>query len=323
MSVLLTGVGPMGIAYARVLNAIGVDYLAVGRGEASAKAFQEHTNAEPVLGGLGAFLETNGGNLPASAILALPVPDLAAAAMDLMKRGVKHLLVEKPAGIDLEEIRDVVHAGDTSGAQVFVAYNRRYYASVSAARHMIDEDGGVTSFQFEFTEVSERVLMANKDPRVLENWFLANSSHVIDLAFHLGGNPVKLSASTAGALGWHPPGAVFTGSGKTDKGALFSYHADWSSAGRWGVDICTPKRRLILRPLEELKVQPKGSFAIEEVALDDALDKEFKPGLYLQVKDFLSGNASGTLPSIGDHAEAAQLMFAMRDGTGIPDERSY
>ena len=41
--------------------------------------------------------------------------------------------------------------------------------------------------------------------------------------------------------------------------------------------------------MEELQVQNIGSVAVEKMALDDRLDKEFKPGLFLQVKKFLSG----------------------------------
>lgn len=314
MTLLLAGAGSMAVAYARVLDALGAEYLVVGRGAESANSFEEQTGNAPVQGGLGAFLAEKDKELPEAAILALPVSELAGAAIDLMAHGIRRLLVEKPAGLTLDEIRHVAQASEETGAQVCVAYNRRYYASVRAARRMIEEDGGVSSVQFEFTEVQERVLAANAEAQVLENWFFANSSHVIDLAFFLGGIPVELSACKAGALDWHPAGAVFTGSGKTKSGALFSYHADWSSAGRWSVDVCTPKRRLILKPLEGLKVQTKGSFEIEDVTLDDHEDRDFKPGIYLQTKDFLSRSDPGQLLQIQEHAEFALTMRAMVNG---------
>ena len=50
----------------------------------------------------------------------------------------------------------------------------------------------------------------------------------------------------------------FSGAGISISGALFSYQANWQSAGRWSVEILTKKNRLILCPLEELKVQKRG-----------------------------------------------------------------
>lgn len=313
MKVLLAGAGAMAIDYARVLDALGADWFAVGRGTASAERFATATGKAPQQGGLDAFVEKASGTVADAAILALPIPELAGAAQTLVLAGVRRLLIEKPAGLDLDEIKPVARLVRERGAEIFVAYNRRHMASTLAAQRMIVEDGGVTSFQFEFTEVAERILAPGKDPRVLAQWFFANSSHVIDMAFHLGGAPRELSARVAGTLDWHKVGAIFTGSGITQAGALFSYHADWSSAGRWGVDIRTAKRRLILQPLEQLKVQKKGGFVIEEVALDDRLDREFKPGLYRQTQAFLT-DRSDQLLSIADHATTMAVMNAMRGG---------
>ena len=68
---------------------------------------------------------------------------------------------------------------------------------------------------------------------------------------------------------------------------LFSYNANWSSAGRWGVEINLTDYKLILKPLEKLFIQNKGSLDVEEIKIENDL---YKPGLYSEVKDFLSGN---------------------------------
>ena len=96
----------------------------------------------------------------------------------------------------------------------------------------------------------------------------------------------------AGGLDWHPKASIYAGAGVSENGALFSYHANWESAGRWGVEILTPKRKLILRPLEKLTIQNKDSLVTEEVLLNDRLDINFKPGLYLQVKSLLGSKAN-------------------------------
>jgi hypothetical protein len=155
------------------------------------------------------------------------------------------------------------------------------------AAEIIKKDGGVKSFTFDFTERSYSIESLNKAPGVKENWFLQNSSHVIDLAFYLCGWPDKINTLRAGKLIWHPA-SIYVGAGVSSKGAPFSYHANWLSAGRWGIEIMTAKSKLILRPIEKLFIQKFGSMEVQELKLNDGMDVKFKPGLYLEIKSFLS-----------------------------------
>ena len=79
---------------------------------------------------------------------------------------------------------------------------------------------------------------AKQSDKIKKAWFLQNSTHVIDLAFLWPAGP-KIYALKAGKLKWHPSGAIYAGAGITDKRALFSYHANWNSAGRWSVEVMT------------------------------------------------------------------------------------
>ena len=311
MNVLLIGAGPMAVAYGRVLNALGVAWTVVGRGNRSAAQFATATGRAPVVGGLASYLVNPDVSVDA-AIVALPVRQLAAATKSLIEARARRILVEKPAGLTASEIEDVARAAGRGRADVFVAYNRRFYSSVAAARRLIDEDGGVTSFHMEFTEFSERILKSVDDRMLLSNWFLANSTHVVDLAFFLAGEPTAATGLSAGELDWHPPGAAFVGHGRTATGAVFSWHADWGSAGRWGLDLRTPRRRLILQPLETLAVQEKGSVAISHYPIDDDLDRQFKPGLYRQVEAFLSEKpVTSALPTIAAHSVMVRRWYPL------------
>ena len=142
-----------------------------------------------------------------------------------------------------------------------------------------------------------------------ESWLLANSSHVIDLAFHLCGSPLKLENLVGGGNKWHPSGSIYAGCGMTSSGALFSYHANWDSAGRWGIEIVTPKRRLIFRPLEKLQEMTKGSFSITSRVLDESMDNNYKPGLFKQVRAFLDDLGSENLCSLKEHEENAKIYI--------------
>ena len=184
---------------------------------------------------------------------------------------------------------------------MYIAYNRRFHASVAEGRRLLEADGGVTSFRFEFTEWSDKIEPFEADPEEKQRWFLSNSSHVADLAFYLGGEPETVDCLTAGSLSWHDSSSLFSGAGRTPGGALFSYSANWDAPGRWGVEVMSRNLRIILQPLEQLYIQKRGSVAIEKVEIDDSADKNFKPGLLRMVESFLRGDTS-SLCSISGQA---------------------
>lgn len=305
----LVGAGLMAREYAKVLKAQGLDFLVIGRGEKSASEFGKQAGQPVITGGLTQFLN----NAPAIAdfaIVSVSVEQLAETTRQILNYGIKHVLVEKPAGLELNELAGLKSLAADKKAKVYVAYNRRFYAAVIKAKEIIEADGGVTSFNFEFTEWAHVIEKLDKDPSVMARLFLANSTHVADLAFYLGGKPKKINCLTAGKLSWHPSAAVFAGSGISEVGALFSYQANWQSAGRWGVEVLTNKHRLILRPLEKIAVQTRGSIDVVQLEIDDQLDRDFKPGLFRQVEAFLKKDKR-SLCSIAEHYAKAKSYIRM------------
>ena len=291
-NVWLIGAGGMARDYLNVLRALHQPVIVVGRGKDSARRFEADCGHQVIAGGLDAFLMSQP-ELPGAAIVAVGVESLASTTLRLLRAGVSRVLVEKPGALHGGEIQNLQAEMKIRGAEVVIAYNRRMYAATLAARRMIEEDGGVQSFHFEFTEWGHVIEPLVKAPGVKEAWLLANSTHVIDLAFHLGGEPEQLYALTAGGLAWHPNAAIFAGAGRTVSGALFSYQANWGAPGRWGLELLTSKRRLIFRPMESLQIMRHGCVKIESMALDDDVDKSLKPGLHEQVRRFLSGESAG------------------------------
>lgn len=289
--VLLFGTGQMAYEYSKVLKDQGPDFIVVGRGEASAKNFQEKTDITPVPGGADKFL-TQSDYSNYKAIIAVNGDQLGKVTAAAIKHGIKSILVEKPGGLDKNEITAVGEIATKYSAKVYIAYNRRFYASVEKAREIIAKDGGILSFHFEFNEVADMIASLNHPKEIKNQWLLHNSSHVIDLAFFLGGIPQSLTANTSGSLPWHPKGAIFTGIGLTKENIPFTYHTNWLAPGRWGLEIMTKNHRLIFRPMEKLQAQQKDSFNVINIQLNDELDTRFKPGLYKEVKSFLTDQDS-------------------------------
>lgn len=279
----IIGAGNIALEYAHILSDLGVSYQVIGRGGKSAAAFVEFTGHDVFIGGLDKYISEEP-QIPDFAIIAVSVDQLSDVSARLLDYGVKKLLIEKPAALNREELEAIVKK--VKGQQAYVAYNRRYLASVQSALDQIEEDGGVRSFHFEFTEWPSRILSYEQPPRALENWFYLNSTHVVDLAFFIGGFPKEISCFNSGSLDWHSP-AVFGGAGITTDKVPFSYKADWGSAGRWSVEIMTSKRRFLFAPLEQLKEQRLNDVNVYNVEIDDSMDTKYKPGFFKQTKAFL------------------------------------
>ncbi len=279
----------MAVAHAEVLMEKGVNFSVIGRGSSSAHEFYKSTRIKPYEGGLEKYLLDNSISTDSMVIIATGLESLMISLKVLLNAGIKRILVEKPAAVSIEELlanqQELIKFSD----KIFVAYNRRFYSSVIEAKKIIDQDGGLLSMHFEFTEWAHRIEALGKSEQVKKNWFFANSTHVVDLAFYLAGKPVSLkSFSQNRNLKWHS-NSIFCGAGVTSDNVLFSYLSNWESAGRWGIELLTHKRRIYLKPLESLGSQLKDSTAINEHNFDNSLDQKFKPGIYKQIEAFING----------------------------------
>lgn len=204
-------------------------------------------------------------------------------------------------------------AAQATGNQVEIAYDCRFYTSVQKLRQLVVADGGITSGVFEFTEWSHRLRDLKKAPGVKEHWLLANSTHVIDLAFAFIGLSAEgqWQAWHGGSLIWHPAAARFHGAGMSERSIPFTFQPDWEAPGRWVVELLTRRNRYLLRPREGLKAIPLGSVDPQPIELDDSLDRQFKPGLFRQCEAFLGTHPGQTdqLCSLQEHLQEQLEAF--------------
>lgn len=309
MKILLVGAGPMAIDYAKVLTYLKLDYSVIGRGSSSAKNFMEKCDKEVLLNGLEESYPKLGYK-PDYAIIASTFESLEENTVYLLNQGVKNILLEKPGALNSNAMRRIKELAILKKAEVYIGYNRRFYNSVIEAKKLIEEDGGLLSFLFEFTEWSQVVEQLGKNEVQLANWFIGNSTHVLDTAFYFGGLPKQWNGFKQSHIEWHPEGSIFVGSGITEKNILFSYHANWNAPGSWKLELLTSKNRYIFRPFEKLHVQRKGSIEIKEIPVDqsDQDDTNFKPGLFKEVSSFLKDSSKANLLSVKE-AEVAMHFY--------------
>lgn len=285
-NVWLIGTGGIGVEYSKVLDALNIEHTIIGRGENSAMKFEDARPGKQVVrGGVDDFLSTKP-DIPDGAIVAVGIHDLFNVSQQLIKFGIKRLFIEKPGADNFEKVIELNHIAEQNHAKCFLAYNRRFYSSILKAEEIINEDGGITSFHFEFTEWLHVFKQLYDDKISLNEIFFCNSTHVLDTAFFLGGDPVEMNCYTHTLEGDDFP-QIFAGAGRTSKGALFSYQANWDAPGRWVVEVLTKKHRLYFKPMETLQIQELKSVRVNPVEIDDHLDKEFKPGFFLETKAFV------------------------------------
>jgi len=311
-NVALVGPGGIALDYAKVLKALGTKSVAIGRTKEKCEKFEKDTGLKCLSAGIETYL--GGADVPNTYfIITVNTENLGEVMRKLISAGAKHILVEKPAGIHKEDIAKTVELLKGKNIFPYVAYNRRFYASFQKAMQLIEEQGGLLSFSFEFTEWAHEYESWKKTPEALEHWLLGNSSHVLDIAFYVGGLPKQMCSFTSGSLSWHPAAEEFSGAGVSVKDVIFSYQANWGSAGRWGVEFNTSKGKLILRPLEKLFFQKRGELAVNEIIIDNKLDIEFKPGLYKQVSAFLSGDSTHLITLQQHYDNLANVYEKIKD----------
>lgn len=310
--VLLVGAGAISREYTKILQALNVEFDVFCRRQEAAEQFYSETGILPHFGILEHCCQNNNYS---HAIIATTVESLPEVALQLACVGVKDLLLEKPGAVNFDGLA-ILKQAEELGSNIYIAYNRRFYASLERAKQLIEEDGGVVSCFFDFTEWSHIIEKASKSDFTKEYWFFANSTHVIDMVFHIIGLPNQIECFSFGSLLWHKFPTIYTGAGISEKGVYFSYHANWQAPGRWSVEFNTKNHKLIFKPMERLKVQKQGS--IEEISLDieDGLDSEFKPGFFRQVESFLFDAKKTDMCTLG-HLEIEMTIFQKITGVKV------
>ena len=191
-------------------------------------------------------------------VVVSPQINLIVSATKLsIQNGQQNILMEKPGSLytkDLASLQELV-----STQNIRIGYNRLVYPNLHKLKKLVDKEGGITSCRFTFTERLSSIDFKKNSKEVYQRWGISNSLHVITMALELIGIPREIFTHQYGHLEWHPTGSVFVGTGITEKNIPFSYHADWGSGGRWGIEVNTVENSYQLIPLEEIFVCPKDT----------------------------------------------------------------
>lgn len=306
-AVTVVGYGTMGKHYVNALRALGV------------RAIRVCSRSAAPLEGLGAFegIERIAGGVEHLAcrpqpeelgIIATPTAHLITATRLLVSLGFRRLLIEKPVSLWSEEIARLAEDLDQQGVKACCAYNRLAYPSFHEVKARSADEGGITSCTYTFTEMIKPDWPQRFPAEELTRWGIANSLHVMSMAHGLIGLPSAWNAHRSGSLPWHPAGSVFVGSGVSDRGIPFAYHADWGSTGRWSVEVHTPLSSYRLCPLEQVLRRTSATGDWTQVPVT-AFAPELKAGIAEQVAAMLNDELRAKIPLVSLPATASLTRY--------------
>lgn len=220
---------------------------------------------------------------------------------DMIVQSTKHpwaILAEKPVGLSYEEYTLTAQRVTEKKSQVFVAVNRRFYASTLAVLNGLKVIPDTTPRFIEVFDQQEpaKLLTMGKTAREVEKIMYANGIHLMDFFSIFSRGSI---ASVTPVFPWKSPAPLAVAAAVTfTSGDYGMYHAIWDAPAPWGVAVTTAEKRWELRPLEKAFYQEKGSRSRIEVP-EDELDIQFKPGLYRQAQEAVKaalGKTSNSVP---------------------------
>ena len=189
-------------------------------------------------------------------------------------------LIEKPVGIDFKESQKILKLKKNRFFFPFIALNRRFYSSILNSIKILNKDSSRRIINIFDQENIVLAKLAGQPNKVLKNWMYANSIHMIDLIYFFGrGRIIKISKiSKDNYLKDGSVACKITFS----SGDIIYYSSLWNRPAPWSIEISTKNYFVNLKPIEKifyLKGKSRKWIGVET----SKEDKNFKPGIYLQL----------------------------------------
>jgi len=310
-SIILVGTGPMANEYATAFTKMNIsDVTVISKNDKETTDFSNSFDFNVLHGGYRQHLpKLKQADL---VVIVTPIPQLLDAAELAINSGQQKILIEKPGSLYFEKL--VSLSKQLTKQTIRIGYNRLLYPSFHKLKLLTEQEGGITSCNFNFTEWIHTINFEKYPSEVYERWGISNSLHVISMAMELIGMPKTISTYNSGKLDWHPSGSVFTGSGVSENNVPFSFHADWGSAGRWGIEIMTKEKIYRLIPLEGLFVCKKASVNWEPVQFNTVFP-DVKTGIAEEIAVMLNDEKEKeigliTLEKASEYNKLAEKIFS-------------
>lgn len=218
------------------------------------------------------------------------------------------VLLEKPAGYDLDDATSILESAKNAGSKAYVALNRRAYSSTRQSLARLAGDAGTRFIKVMDQQDQQAARDIYKEPpEVVRNYMYANSIHLIDYLRVFGRGEIT---GVVPVVPWTPekPGMVVSKI-EFSSGDVGLYEGVWDGPGPWAVSVVTPQERLEMRPLEQAAVQLRGERKVTALDMDPD-DIAFKPGLRYQATQAVAAvrGEPNHLPTLADSWQSMSLV---------------
>jgi hypothetical protein len=284
-SVYIAGAGPIGMEYADSLMRLGVHPVFLLRqGSRSISTVENRGFAFDLIPASGDLSMKPG----ASLIVALPIlAQCAFVKRVLLRNRNLRILIEKPISVASSEILSLINVCDVTNC-VYGAFNRRFFPSVIRLKHHLRQCPP-TKLALDISERFDEVKLKKIHPEaVIKRWAIANSCHMIDLAFHLvGANPTDFVSERI-KRNYQAAQGELDASGRIGD-IKVQFVANWKMDARWSVRGETHSSIFSCQPIESTCIQLKTSGDIIKVS---DYEPEFgKTGFLQMTKAFLENDS--------------------------------
>jgi predicted dehydrogenase len=223
-------------------------------------------------------------------------------------------LLEKPAGYSVEQTTELVRLAEAHSCFNMVAVNRRFFNTVQQALLEVLHQGPLRGIVVETNDpIANYRSRLEFDKWVYDEWIYGNSIHAIDL-FRMAAGEVK-EVHAIGKSIMEPYGDHFSALIEFEDGTMGTFVAHYNSGGGFGIKLYGEGVSATLIPLEKGMLNYSTGRAIQLEG--DALDQEYRAGLFAQNALFLRTAMAGTkLPfpasDLKDHLKTIRLIDMIR-----------
>jgi predicted dehydrogenase len=193
-------------------------------------------------------------------------------------------LIEKPIGLNLTEAKKIVNMAKFYNRNSFVALNRRFYSSTALLEkkilkfkkskrvvHIIDQENTINAKK------------NGHDRETIKNWMFANSVHLIDYFKILCRGNIKNIRTKNYKIGKKQQFKLSIIN--FSSGDIGIYQAYWNRIASWHVSVSSANSFFYLSPIETLYEKKFNGKILRYNNTN--VDKKFKPGFYLMIKNLI------------------------------------
>ena len=223
--------------------------------------------------------------------------------------------IEKPAGINIEDINDLVNAAKKMKTINMIGLNRRFYSNISNALDIVRKDGGVKTI---IIDCPQRLSDINNWKGYEDKTNIWNGIHCIDLFRYFCGNVDYMTSYVRKINSEYND--TFNSFIKFKDGSIGHFISNWFSPGRWSVVIITKSKKISICPLEEGYCLNENGEEHKLNIID--IDKKYKPGFFLQDRYFIDSiikNEQVKFPgsSLDDYYNTMLIASHINNGSNL------